>query len=737
MTRTTVLNTGLDAFLAWAESERGTVLPPRPADAVLTLLALHGADRRAGVPEPTPDLVRRVLAEDLPLLLWASPDEAAALPSVLTALADRVRAAGRLNAKRHARVLAAVEEAVPVFTEAHGDPRRLTWPRWYASLMRADGVEADDPGAVSAWLAAFAAAPRARRPALPEPLHRSDVSAADFEARVRLTDVLLATFAQGIEDPGPAGPLLPPASVLDADRPEDALMLTMEGLGADLSDRWTAAGLSEALSGPYSALAPGPDALPHLVLADRFLDEHLDYYGDTTVPVPPPGELPDPGEIRALLRAAPLPAALAAGNDDVRDLSELCGLPGPAEAVWNDGTPQELVELGADVLAAVVERIASRSDPDVSAGEAYALDAAHVLYGLYTRGGAPDSVARKASGHTDLLVPRDMEDAPAHVPASAPPAYRTPPLGELSALLGLPDLTGEDWSEVDGQARALAAVVDELAGTGCVFRTGDAYGLTPLGNAVVRHLLAADHVAAPGEDEPVSWDAAGIVRAVQHWPPAVAAKALTAWTAARGATDEVWSELLDAVSAAMSVCLHCTLTKDLFSRLDRAGIPCGPLRAALADPFTGAHARLLLHARGEPADHGLVPGKARATLLLEELDACWAADMRAIVAVAGEGVQEPAPTALTDAFDAAAAGWPGGAAALLPALTAADPATAVHILEDLRGRHPDGRVADLAAHALKETKAKTKAKAKAKAKAKTKTKAKAKGGAPRHHRPGR
>ncbi|MHC5704830.1 hypothetical protein OTC26_025770 [Streptomyces tirandamycinicus] len=706
MTRTTALNTGLDAFLAWAERERRTALPPRPADAVLTLLALHGADRRAGVPEPTPELVRRVLVEDLPLLLWASPEEAAAVPSVLTALADRVREAGRLNAKRHARVLAAVEEAVPVFAEAHGDPGRLTWPRWYASLMRADGVEVDDPGAVSAWLAAFDAAPRAGRPALPAPLHRSDVTAATFESRIRLADVLLAAFADDLEYSSPAGPLLPAASILDADCPEEALMSELEALATGLSDGWTAAGLAAALSGPYAALAPGPEELPHLVLADRFLDEHLDYHGDSAVPLPPPAALPDPGEIRALLRAAPLPAALAAGSDDVRDLAELCGLPGPAEAVWTDGTPQELVELTADVLAAVVERIASRSDPDNPADEEYALDAAHVLYGLYARGGTPDSVARRASGHTDLVVPRDLEDAPAAVPASAPAAYETPALAELSGLLGLPGLTEDDRSAVDDRARALAAVIDELTGTGCVFRTGDAYGLTPLGNAAVRLVLAAGHVTAPDEHEPASWDAARTVGAVQYWPPAVAATALTAWTTARGATDAVWSELLDAVSAAKAADFYRTLTQGLFARLDRAGIPDGPLRSALADPVTGAYAHRLLHSRGEPADEGLVPLTARAVFLLEELDARWADDMRAFVATAGEdGAPEPAPTALIDAFDEAAAGWPGGAASLLPALADADPASAVRVLEDLRGRHPDGRVADLAAHTLKTAKA--------------------------------
>ncbi|WP_432247209.1 hypothetical protein ACRAR1_03755 [Streptomyces sanyensis] len=160
MTRTTSLNTGLDDFLAWAAAREGApALPERPADAVLCLLALRGADRRAGVPEPTPELVARVLGEDLPGLLWATAPETDAVPQVLYALADRVHQAGRLNAKRHLRLLEAVDAAVPAFRQAMADPARLTWHRWYASLLRADGVDPDDPSAVTAWLGGYAAAP--------------------------------------------------------------------------------------------------------------------------------------------------------------------------------------------------------------------------------------------------------------------------------------------------------------------------------------------------------------------------------------------------------------------------------------------------------------------------------------------------------------------------------------------------------------------------------------------------
>ncbi|MGW7364671.1 hypothetical protein ACWGI8_14875 [Streptomyces sp. NPDC054841] len=710
MTRTTALNTGLDDFLAWARTERGASLPVRPAHAVLALLALRGADRRAGVPEPTPELLRRVLHEDVPLLLWAAPPELAAVRDVLTALADYVRAAGRLNAKRHARLLAAVDETLPEFERAMSDPRNLTWHRWYASLLRADGVDADDAEAVRTWLAALDAAPRADRPGLPDPLHRSDVTACTFASRVRLTGALLAAFAHDMERPPPAGPLLPATPALSADRPEEALTAELEDLAAALTDRWTAEGLGAALAGPYEGLAPGPEALPHVVLADRFLDEHLDYYGDSAIALPPPSALPAPDEIKALLHAAPLPVLLASGADEVRELAEQCGFPGPATAVWTGGTPLELTELGADILAVAVDRIAAGPGPDEELrgelgeepgeerGEMYALDAAHVLYALYERGGTPDSVARKASDHADWKISPELEDAPVPVPDTAPAAYTTPPLDELAALLGLPELTEADRSELEEHARALAGVVDQLAGTGCVFRTGDAYGLTPLGSAVVRHVLAVGHVATPDVRSVAAWDAAQTVAAVQYWPPAIAAAALSSWTTARGGTDASWGELLAAVSAGSP---GLSLSA-LFAALDLAGIPASVLRPALTDPATGAHARLVLLNRGEPASEDMVPLSARATLLLEDLDLHWSEDMRASVASAAEERKpEAPPAALVDAFDEAASTWPGGAASLIPALATTDPSLSLRVMEGLRDRHPDSVVRDLAAHAVK------------------------------------
>lgn len=689
----TVLNTGLDDFLAWAETRQGGgALPARPADAVLTLLALRGADRRAGVPEPTPQLLHRVLHEDLPVLFEPTEEERAALPGVLTALADRVRAANRLNAKRHARLLDAVQEALPEFDRVMDAPFHLTWPRWYARLLHAAGVDTADPEAVRAWLDAYARGPRAARAPLPAGITRAHLAGRTLAARAVLTEAALEAAARDTEAPSPAGPLLP-EPLTEAARPDE-----VERLAAELSDRWTAAGLSEALAGPYADLAPGPESLPHSDLADRMLDEHLDYYGYSGYPLPPPLTLPDPDEIRGLLHAAPLPAALAEGaDDDLRELAERCGFPGPATTVWTEGTPQELTELAADILAVTVERVAAEAGPD----DEYALDAAHLLYTLYERGGTADSVARKASDVAGWQVVPELEDAPVRVPDTAPDAYETPSPEDLSELLGLPGVTETDRERLDSHAHALAALIDRLAETGCVFRTGDAYGLTPLGNAVMRHVFTAGDVAAPDRETVAGWDAAETVVAVQFWPPAIAAETLTRWTADRGGTDEAWEELLNAVSATHTAAAPLLLST-LFGHLDLAGIPSGPLRTAVGDPVIGAYAHRLLEARKEAPPVEEVPLSARAVLLVSELHRFWMEDMRAsLAAAAGEEEPEPGAATLAEAFDTVAAAWPGGAASLLPAMAAADPPGSLPVLRALRDVHPDGRVRDLAGHAAK------------------------------------
>lgn len=72
MAGTVLTNTGLDSFLDGAPEHRDPAFA-RAAEAVLGLLALRGADRATGVPEPTPGLVRQLLVEDLPTFVYAPP----------------------------------------------------------------------------------------------------------------------------------------------------------------------------------------------------------------------------------------------------------------------------------------------------------------------------------------------------------------------------------------------------------------------------------------------------------------------------------------------------------------------------------------------------------------------------------------------------------------------------------------------------------------------------------------
>ncbi|MEU1278558.1 hypothetical protein [Streptomyces sp. NPDC005805] len=755
------LNTGLDDFLAWAAARgSGRALPARPADAVLALLALRGADRRAGGPEPTPALVAEVLSGDLPALLGADEAETDAVPEVLRALADRVREAGRLNAKRHARLLAAVDQAEPAFRRAMADPARLTWHRWYASLLRADGTDPGDPAAVAAWLDAYARAPHTDRTALPDGVRRAQVADRTFAVRAALDELLLAAFARDTREPHPAGPLLP-APPLDDDHPEDALGAELGALADALTDRWSAYGLTEAFAGPHARLAPGPETLPHRELADRMLGEHLDYYGHSGIPLPPPARAAAPEEVRALLHAAPLPKALAetdtktgagadartgadtgsgtgpaadtgSGADDgTRALAERCGFP-DARAVWDSGTPQDLVELAADILAARAESLPAVS---VEPYGDWSLDAAHLLYSLYERGSTPDSVVRKVAdasgpdaGGADVAP--EQEEEPVALPAVRPAAYETPSAEQLGVLLGTGTPTEEDRARLDPPARALAQLVDGLAGTGCVFRRGDAYGLTPLGATVMRHVLATGELTAPDAGEIAAWDARTTVAAVVNWPPAVGAATLGDWAARHGGTDEAWAALLDEIAAQRSTGGHGGRLLGCFALLERAGVPDTALRSALTHPVLGAHALRLLHSRGTgtgtgtPAgtetgaaaddetapDESAVPLTARAVLLAEELERRWSQDLRdALRAAEAEEDPERAralladipPASLLPAFDAAAGTWPGGGRALVAALARAEPDVLARVLPALRDHHPDRGTADAAAHELK------------------------------------
>ncbi|MFC8885697.1 hypothetical protein ACFT56_26115, partial [Streptomyces cinereoruber] len=104
----------------------------------------------------------------------------------------------------------------------------------------------------------------------------------------------------------------------------------------------------------------------------------------------------------------------------------------------------------------------------------------------------------------------------------------------------------------------------------------------------------------------------------------------------------------------------------LFAVLDTTTAPPEALRAALRDPVLGAYALRALEERGEEADPIQVPTSARALHVLDALPA-------------KKGPLESRRAA----FDAAAAAWPGGSAALVRAMAEADRHEAERVLGPL------------------------------------------------------
>ncbi|MFF9498167.1 hypothetical protein [Streptomyces sp. NPDC014656] len=598
MAETVLTNTGLDQFLARLDGGAETRDPAfrRAAEVVLGLLALRGADRKSGMPEPEPALVRRLLVEDLPAFVHVAPGELAAYPAVVEALA------GCFGGGLRERVAAVVGESAGDFERAMGDPGNLTWYRWYASLLRTMGTDLGDAEDVRRRIGALDGAP------LPDGVLRADLMGRTALADTVLAEAVARAYVRDAEEPPAAGPLLG----------DHAVAAGVGRVAAALLDRWTAAGLAEQLTGAYARFAPGPDDFPHLVLADALLDEHMDYHGDPGIAVPP-------------LRAAG--AGSAGAGDAERD---------------------------ADALLAAVEELAEEEY------EPYGGEAPHLLYALYQRGCAADSIARRAAEYEDWTVDPALEDVPVTVPEGVTGAYVTPPVPELVRLLGSAGLGEDDRARLEGPARELAAVADRLAATGLVLRAGDAFGLTPRGAATVRYLLRVRGVAAPTAAEAAAWSAPELVAAAARWPQAPAAHALADWLHARGDTAEAWSELLAALGTVHAHASEGADVRALFGLLDTAAAPPGALREALRDPVTGAYALHALRARGEEADPVQVPVSARALLVLDRLP----------------GKKGPLESRRA-AFDAAAADWPGGSAALVRAMAGADPHGAARVLGPL------------------------------------------------------
>lgn len=725
----------LAPLLGWG-SRHGDPLDPRSAEAVVGLLALSGARRRTGLPEPAAELVKELMLVLLPLYVSAIPADLAGYPAVLVALIGYTHAAGKLNAKRRDRLIAEVETLRPQFESAMTSRRRVTWARLYGQLLRAEGVDADDPRAVGAWVDALAGRPcPQRRAALGlessggsgagesggvAPLASAAFVRALTGERSRQARLLLAQRLESVvlreRLAGHDG------TQLVAEAPQDMEDQEVAGSWYDaqagfLADRWTAAGLDALLRGRAARLAPGLDRpAPLLSVVEELAVTHLEMFGSGVVPLAP-GPLPATAqELAAAVRAAPLPASLAATVADpdhadtwLLDLALASGflrrgaegslLPGTAAEIWEDGTPAELAGLTLDMLGALLAQLAR----DEETAEEFPGENLLLLYSLYERAGIPQSLAWQVAVNSEWILSSETADAP-DVSATADGPYQLPDVPVLSQLTGIPGLTEDDRDELEPAALRLARVVDRLAGLGITTRAGDSIALTPLGSALVRDALilgtaGLDEDAAasfPTQEEVLSWDAEHLVGAVGNWPESAARKVLSDWLTAHGAVG--WEMLLPALSTQLSS--DAALAGPGLMRLvDLGTAPAEVLRGAVPDGVIGAFAERALRLRGLAAGDADVPASARAVLLAGELqEVSRAAFLAHRMAGTDPGSDPLLPPELKEAFDHAADTWPGGAVALLAALAGAAPG-AFALMAGSLSQHPDPAVAHAARRA--------------------------------------
>ncbi|MFE2326635.1 hypothetical protein ACFXD5_22335 [Streptomyces sp. NPDC059385] len=726
MNAATPLLLDLDSFLSWA-AERGDSLDARAADAVLGLLALTQARRRTGLPEPTEELAEEVLHTLLPLYVSATADELRGFVPALIALADHTHEAGRLNAKRHTKLVARVHELAEGFVQAMTSSRRVTWSRLYGDMLRADGVDAADARAVGDWFVAFAARPYAERQtaygfALPlgdGPLGEAAYVEALCEERSRQARRLLAARLEAVALAERARPQ-PGQSPLIRDAPADKSGDEQEDWYDEqagvLADRWTAAGLDGLLYGPYAQLRPGSGVpSPILTLVEAMAAHHLDMTGGGFAPLPPAPLPATPEEQAAGLRGTPLlrlldqAAADPEGADErTRELALAVGFlvtardgtlaAGPSAEAWREGGPAELTGLALNLLGALLAQLAEEE----ATAEEFPGEHLLTLYLLCERSGMPQSVARLAAQEDLWFVPPGHEGTP---DGTVPPtgAYELPELRALSEILGIPQLTEADRADLRVPAARLVCLMDRLAALGITERTGDALSLTPLGSALLRDALLLGLGGAvadvfPSSAQMLDWGARRLVAAARYWPKPVARQKLSDWLASQG--PDGWTALFEALASAGPL-EDGARQRGLLGVLDVAAVPGEVLHALLADRVLGGWAEHTLHTRGEAVDasRSTVPRSARAVYLVDELEAVRLAASLDHRMTAEPDQKEPElfPD-LHSAFDRAAADWPGGGPALLSALAGADPYTSALLAQQL-SHHPDRATAEQARRA--------------------------------------
>ncbi|MFE7836742.1 hypothetical protein ACFU53_12000 [Streptomyces sp. NPDC057474] len=524
------------SLLSWG-TEHGERLDPVAADAVVHLLALSGAKVRDGLPEATPDLVRVVLLEALPQFLSVTPGEEDAALAVLRVLADRTRADGRLNTKRHVRLREAIDKCADEHLRVMCDPRELTLPRFWGGLLRARGVDVRDAKAVRGELEELARLPYAERAgllSLPEvtdavepdagsvgagpaawalgPYRRGLAMERQAVAAIALGQRLALCLTESDEAPWVLGLLDSEqlARLMDADGVEEWTEAVTKA-GLRVSRRWSF-GPAELPTAALPAPGPRPDDMALFNAVGKVVEQYDILRGDE--PFAPPHPLPADrdGFMSALCgsgllaHAAQLAASPPADADaEGVDFALTTGFlvldpesrpqPGPSLEAWCERNAGELAALAVRALVELCARLGT--DPDL--GDDFEGETLGDLVSLHCAAGETRSVAREAAVAADWVVSpeaalaapvRGPEDSTeSEEPGRTAEAYRLPPLPELERLLQLGPLDEQDAAELAPVARRLVGRLDLLAAAGVVWRRGDAYGLTPLAAAVLREAL--------------------------------------------------------------------------------------------------------------------------------------------------------------------------------------------------------------------------------------------------------
>ncbi|MER7584773.1 hypothetical protein [Kitasatospora sp. NPDC097691] len=259
-------------LLAWAAEQGRTPVAEGPLHAVLALLELGESRMHDGWPELTSDAVEHLLYERLHLYVQPEPEEdPLAYGEAVRLLIDHQRAARRLNAKRQERLHAEAEWQGEV---AAGLLRRadlVTWPRLYALLLHAHGVDVADGSAVRDWLTGFGglaeeerlAAYEALVPAgwLDEPDEQGwgpgrvlSVGMATDGARRLLEQGLMRRSYRNLAELTALGRPMPDELTGDFGHFEDAAV----DAALDLFGEWTVPGLPRLLVAEFPELAPEP-----------------------------------------------------------------------------------------------------------------------------------------------------------------------------------------------------------------------------------------------------------------------------------------------------------------------------------------------------------------------------------------------------------------------------------------------------------------------------------------------